>query len=60
MQNHRIPYSTATWGIAEDASEPAPSLAVVANRHAKMDAYFCFDRATKFRKNHKTKNPKDP
>ena len=24
MQNHEIPYTTATWGIVEDASEPAP------------------------------------
>ena len=51
MQNHKIHYTTATWGIVEDASEPAPFLSVVAKRHAKMDAYFCFDRASKFTKN---------
>ena len=50
MQNHRIPYSTATWGMVKDASEPAPFLSVVANRHSKMDACFCFVRATKFEK----------
>ena len=51
MQNHEFPYTTATWGIVEDASEPAPFLSVVANRHTTMDAYFCFVRATKFTKN---------
>ena len=51
MQNHEIPYGTATWGIVEDASEPAPFLSVVAKRHTTMDAYFCFVRATKFTKN---------
>ena len=50
MQNHRIPYTTATWGMVEDASEPAPFLSVVVNRHTTMDAYFCFVRATKFTK----------
>ena len=60
MQNHEIPYTTATWGIAEDASEPAPFLSVVVNRHTKMDAYFCFDRATKFRKNHKNQTIEIP
>ena len=51
MQNHRIPYTTATWGMVEDASEPAPFLSVAANRHTTMDAYFCVVRATKFTKN---------
>ena len=51
MQNHRIPYTTAAWGMVEDASEPAPFLSVVANHHTKMDAYCCFVRATKFTKN---------
>ena len=51
MQKHDIPYSTATRRIVEDASEPAPFLSVVANRHTTMDAYFCFVRATKFTKN---------
>jgi len=55
MQNHRIPHTTATWGIVEDASEPAPFLSVVANRRTKMDAYFCFDRAAKFTKKQKQK-----
>ena len=35
MQNHRIPHTTATYGIVEDASEPAPFLSVVANRNGK-------------------------
>ena len=50
MQNHEIPYTTATWGMVEDASEPAPFLSVVVNRHTTMDAYFCSVRATKFTK----------
>ena len=56
MQNHGIPYTTATWGMVEDASEPAPFLSVVANRHTKMDAYFCFVRATTFIKKYKNQN----
>ena len=60
MKNHEILYTTATWGIAEDASEPAPFLSVVVKRHTIMDAYFRFDRATKLEKNHKTKNTKEP
>ena len=48
MQNHEIPYTTATWGSVEDALEPARKLSVVANRHTKMDAYFCVFRATNF------------
>ena len=35
MQKHEIPYSTATWGIVEDASELAPVLSVVATRDCK-------------------------
>ena len=50
MQNHEIPYTTATWGSVEDALEPARKLSVVANRHTKMDAYFCVFRATTFTK----------
>ena len=40
MQDHRIPYSTATWGIVEDASEPAPFLSVVAKRNGKWTRIF--------------------
>ena len=58
MQKHETPYGTATWGNVEDAAEPAPFLSVVANRHTKMDAYFCFDRATKFRKKSQNKKIK--
>ena len=35
MQNHGIPYRTATWRIVEDASEPTPFLSVVASRNGK-------------------------
>ena len=35
-------------------------LSVVANRHTKMDADFCFDGATKFRKKSKIKTHKNP
>ena len=40
MQNHRILYSTAAWGIVEDASEPAPFLSVVAKRNGKWTRIF--------------------
>ena len=40
MQTHRIPYTTATWGIVEDASEPAPFLSVVAKRNGKWTRIF--------------------
>ena len=33
-------YTTATWGIAEDASEPAPFLSVVATRNGKWTRIF--------------------
>ena len=35
IQNHEIPYGTATWSIVEDASEPAPFLSVAANNNVK-------------------------
>ena len=50
MQNHEIPYTTATWGSVEDALEPARKLSVVANRHTKIDVYFCVDQVTNFTK----------
>ena len=56
MQNHEILYTTATWGSVEDALEPARKLSVLANRHTKMDAYFCFVRATKFTKRRQKSN----
>ena len=40
MQNHKIPYTTATWGIAEDSSDPAPFLSVVATRNGKWTRVF--------------------
>ena len=40
MQNHRIPYTTATWGMVKDASEPAPFLSVVASRNGKWTRIF--------------------
>ena len=40
MQNHRIPYTTATWGMVEDASEPAPFLSVAASRNGKWTQIF--------------------
>ena len=39
MQKHEIPYSTATWGIVEDALEPAPFLSVAAYRYVKSVSY---------------------
>ena len=40
MQNHEIPYTTATLGIMQDASEPAPFLSVVASRNGKWTRIF--------------------
>ena len=50
MQVHEILYTTATWGSVEDALEPARKLSVLVNRHTKMDAYFCADRVTNFKR----------
>ena len=50
MQNHEIPYTTATWGSVEDALEPARKSSVLVKRHTKMDSYFCVFRATNFAK----------
>ena len=50
MQNHEIPYPTATWGSVEDALEPARKLSVVVDSDTKMDSHFCVFRATNFTK----------
>ena len=60
MQNHRIPYTTATWGIVEDASEPAPFLSVVATRNGKWTRIFALIEQRSLEKDHKTKNTKEP
>ena len=60
MQNHRIPYTTATWGIVKDASEPAPFLSVVASRNGKWTRTFALFEQRSLEKNHKTKNIKEP
>ena len=53
MQNHEIPYSTATWGIVEDASEPAPFLSVVATRNGKWTRIFALIERQSLQKTHK-------
>ena len=40
MQNYEMSYGTATWGIVEDTSEPAPFLSVVAGRNGKWTRIF--------------------
>ena len=60
VQNHRVPYSTATWGIVEDASEPAPFLSVVASRNDKWTRIFALIQQRSLEKNHKTKSIKEP
>ena len=60
MQNHEIPYTTATWGIVEDASEPAPFLSVVASRNGKWTRIFALIQRQSLQKTHKTKNIKEP
>ena len=56
MQNHRIPHTTATWGIVEDASEPAPFLSVVANRNGKWTHIFALIERQSLQKAHKNQN----
>ena len=51
-QNHKIPSSTATSGIVEDAVEPAQEYGVAVNRNTKVDAYFCAFRVTNLTKKH--------
>ena len=58
MQNHRIPYTTATWGIVEDASEPAPFLSVVAKRNGKWTRIFALIERQILQKAHKNRNHK--
>ena len=58
MQNHRIPYTTATWGIVEDASEPAPFLSVVAKRNGKWTRIFVWIERQSLRKTYKHQNHK--
>ena len=55
MQYHRIPYSTATWGIVQDASEPAPFLSVVANRNGKWTRFFALFELQSLQKAYKQK-----
>ena len=42
MQNHEIPYITATWGIVEDALELAPFLSVATHRNGKWTRIFAW------------------
>ena len=55
MQNHRIPYTTATWGIVKDASEPAPFLSVVAARNGKRTRIVALFKRQSLQKAHKNK-----
>ena len=55
MQNHEIPYTTATWGIVEDSSEPAPFLSVGASRNGKWMRIFAVIERRSLQKIHKTK-----
>ena len=56
MQNHRIPYSTATWSMMEDALEPAPFLSVVGNRNGKWTRIFASFERQSLQKAHKNQN----
>ena len=56
MQKHEMPYSTATWGIVEDASEPAPFLSVVANRNGKWTRMFALFERQSLQKAHTNQN----
>ena len=54
MQNHGIPYSTATWGMVEDAPEAAPFLSVVASRNGKWTRIFASFERQSLQKAYKT------
>ena len=56
MQHHRIPYTTATWGIVKDASEPAPFLSVVASRNGKWTRIFALFERQSLQKTYKNQN----
>ena len=56
MQNHEIPYTTATWGIVQDASEPAPFLSVVASRNGKWTRIFAAFERHILQKTYKNQN----
>ena len=58
MQNHRIPCTTATLGIVEDASEPAPFLSVVASRSGKWTRIFALIERQSLQKTRKNQNHK--
>ena len=58
MQNHRMPYSTATWGIVKEASEPAPFLSVVAKRNGEWMRIFALFERRILQKAHKIENHK--
>ena len=53
MQNHEIPYTTATWGIVEDSSAPAPFLSVAASRNGKWTRTFALIERRSLEKKHK-------
>ena len=56
MQNHRIPYTTATRGIVEDASEPAPLLSVVVKPNSKWTRIFALFERQSLQKAYKNQN----
>ena len=58
MQNHEIPYTTATLGIVKDASEPAPFLSVGASRNGKWMRIFAVIERRSLQKIHKNQNHK--
>ena len=60
MQHHEIPYTTATWGIVEDASEPALFLSVVASRNGKWTRIFALIERQSLQKTHKHQNHRIP
>ena len=56
MQIHRILHSAATWGIVEEASEPAPFLSVVAKRNCKWTRICALFERRILQKPHKNQN----
>ena len=56
MQNHEIPHTTATLGIVEDSSEPAPFSSVVETRNGKWTRIFASFEQQSLQKTYKNQN----
>ena len=56
MQSQEIPYSTASWGLVEDASEPDPFVSVAAKRNGKWTRLFALIERQSLQKKRENQN----